>query len=479
MPTPSNVQIATDNNWIKSSSLYDLVKPVIDPSLTKAFGSQDITGLMNLIGGGKNPVSALNFRHFEEDRLDTIVHATGTAGASGVAVVYTLAAGDTITSFPATYDPYIAASFTFQAPNAAGTTTLNPVRLGQDILFYNGVKGTVIARTSTTFTVAPDKLGAGATAICPTLAGTEPIVLGAIVNGEGGDQPKALNFRLNMITGVMQIINETASSTGSALGEATWIPFEGVNGEMGNVWFFKNQLDARKRIMNQREIALVSGEAVTNTGDLATYDATLLKTSGLFTFAKSYSGTTNYNITPGLTLSDFDTLIIDSIDKNKGADENSVWSSIRLRQSIDAFIRPEMQAGAVQYGAFGGGKEQYVNFGFNGFEHLGKTFHLKTYDVLNNPTMLGAIAKFQNMGVVIPMDSSTERIGDLKEKIEVPALRMNYVAQGSFSRDMEEWLIGGTGGIYNTTVDSKNINYRSHFGFEGFRPNAYAFIQGS
>ncbi len=487
MATPSVAQVPTVSNWITAGSLYDYKKPQNDPKMIRAFGSQDITGLMDMIGGGKNPVSGILFRHFEEDRLDTIVTATGTAGASGIAVVYTLSSTYEVTGFPSAFDPYISASYpSSSVGQTQGTTTLNPVRVGQDVTFSNGVKGTVTAVTSTTFTVAPDKLGAGATAVCPTQTGVENIVLGSIVNGESGDQPKAMNFRLNAITGVLQIINETASSSGTALGEEVWIDnFTNENGETGSVWFFKNQLDARKRLLNHREIDCVSGQEVTNTTDLATYSPSLLKTRGLFTFAQSYSGVTNYNISAGVSLNDFDNLIIDSIDKNKGADENSVWCSIRLRQSIDAFIRPEMQAGAVQYGAFGGGannldaKQSYINFGFNGIEHLGKTFHFKTYQVLNNPTMLGAIKQYQNMGVVIPMDTSTERIGDMKEKIEVPALRMNYLAKRKVIGDVEEWLTGGTGGIYNTTLDTINYNLRTQFGFEGFRPNAYAFLQGS
>jgi hypothetical protein len=481
MPTPSVAQIATTSNWITSSEFYSLVKPQNDPKLVKAFGSQDITGLMDLLGGGKNPMPGILWRHWEEDRLMTIVNATGTTAAAGVAVVYTLTSPYEITGFPSAFDPYNAASFGSQAPNATGTTTLNPMRVGQDVsLGNNAVKGTVIAVTSTTFTVAPDSA-----TVLPTLVGTEPIVLNGIVNGEGGGQPLPLNFRLNLYTGVAEILTETAGSTGTALAEETWVAFEGDNGVKGNVFFYKNQLDARKRIMNAREVDVVSGQAITSTGDIATYDATMLKTSGLFTFAQSYNGTNAYNIANGISLDDWYDLVIDSIDKNKGSDENSVWASIRLRKSIDAFVRPEMQAGGILYNAFGGEsldamaqKQQYVNFGFGGFAVAGKTFHLKTYDLLNNPTSLGALPMYQNMGVVIPLDSSTERIGDLKEKIEVPALRMNYVSQGQYSREMEEWLLGGTAGIYNTQYDFKTVNFRTHFSFEGFRPNAYAFLQG-
>jgi hypothetical protein len=473
---PSNVQIATSNNWISSSSAYNMLMPQNNPDVIKAFGNQDVTGMLDMVGGGKHPVPGLTFRHFEEDRLNAVVYATGTAGASGAAVVYTLS-NSTITSYPATYDPYIAAAAGTAAPNAGGTTTLNPVRVNQTVEFSTGIKGTVTARTTTTFTVAPDKIGASY--VCPTQTGAEPIRLGGIVNGEGGDQPDPMNFRLNVITGVMEILAETASSTGSALGEQTWTDFDDGNGTTGKVWFFKNQNDSRKQILNQREISFVTGEEVDNTSALATYDATLLKTKGLFSFAQSYNGTTNYNITPGVTLSDFEDMIIDQIDKNKGSMEYSGWCSIRLRQSIDAFIRPEMQAGAVVYGMFGGGKDQYVNFGFSGFEHLGYTFHLKTYNLLNNPSYLGNTTKYQNMGVFIPMDYGSAREGTNMEKIETPALRMNYVKNGEYDREFREWLIGSNGPVNNTTLDKLDINYRTHFGFQGFRPNAYAFLQGS
>lgn len=473
MATPSSVQIATTHNWLGSQAQYSLLKPVIDPKEYKTFGEEDITGLMDMMDS-KNPVKSITYRHFEDDRLHTIVRATGTSGGANTNVIYTVDAAYTMTSFPATYTPYNAASFGSAAPNASGTTTLHPVRVKEGILFPNGTRGTVLSVTTTTFTVMADVEGAS----LPTVLNTENIILMGVNAGEGGDSPTSINLRQNTYTNVLEILTDAAKATGTAMGEQTWVDFEGKDGRKGFVWYYKQQKDTLKRFKNFREMHLVAGEAVTNTTNLAANDATFLKTEGLYTFAASYNGETNYNIAAGLSLDDFSTLVIDNIDKNNGSKENTVMASIVLRNAIDGFIRPEMQAGAVQYNSFKGGKDQAVNFGFNGFLHLGYSFMLKTYDLLNNPTLLGANTAFNNSGLVLPMDKKAFSIGEDKKKEVVGAFRMNYMVGDGYSREMEEWMTGGANGIYTNTVDAQQMNLRSHFGAEGFGAPDFNVLQG-
>lgn len=476
---PTSVQTVTSSNFLSSGLLadYDMKKPQNDRKLVPAFGSQNISGaqgLMESLSGGKNPISGISFRHWEEQRLGVIINATGTAAGVGVAVLYTITS-TLLTSFPTTFDPYLDPSATTHAPNPTGTATLAPVRLYQTVRFSDGTQGTVTAvNSATTFTVAPD----GGVQL-PTQTGAEPIQLGSVGNGEGGDMPKSMASTLSMVTGVMQIINNTASATGTVLGEEVWVKFDNGAGQTGWCYFLKNQWDAYRFICNNREVDMWAGEEITNTGDIQTFDATMQKTQGLSKWSETYSGASNYNITAGVSLATFDSLIIDKIDANKGGDDNSLWCSIRLSQSVDNFITPAMQAGAVSYGAFGGGKDQYVKFGFSGFERLGISFQKKVYGLLNDRTSLGAIPKWQNMGLVIPLSNTISLFGDKKEKIETPSLRMNYVAMEGYSREMQEYVISGATAPFNTVNDTKNIHYRSHFGLEVFRINAYNKLQGS
>jgi hypothetical protein len=111
---PSTVQVATQQNYLASNSLYDLRKPVIDPTEAQIWGTGDITGLMDKLGG-KNFVPSSFYRHFETTRLHSIVNASGTTQAALAAVTYTIAAADTINPFPdGVYDPYIATGFVGQ-----------------------------------------------------------------------------------------------------------------------------------------------------------------------------------------------------------------------------------------------------------------------------------------------------------------------------------------------------------------------------
>lgn len=473
---PSAAQIATSHNWISSSSAYDMAKPTNDPNLYKAFGEQNITGLTDILGSRK-AVAGLSFRHFEEDRLQQTVKCNAqTAPGNNTAQVLTVASAYTMTSYPSTYSPYIAPSTTINAPNASGTTTLHGVRVGEGIMYPNNVRGTVTARTATTFTVTPDVEGAAGA--LPAVSTTDELVLLGITNGEGGSSPETLNYRLQVVEGVMQIMAEAAEASGSSMGEQIWVTTEGLNGEMGNAWYYKNQRDTYIRFKNQREVAYVSGKKVSSTSALAVIDATRLKTDGIYTLATSYNGAINYTIASGLSKDKFENLIINTLDKNKGAIENSVWASIRVRQQIDSFVGQEMQAGAVQYNAFKGGKDQAVNFGFNGISMLGYTFQLKTYSLLNDPGSIGANVLYANSALVIPLDKQAYIAGEQKEKITTAAISLNYVKRGDYNRDMEEFLLGGANGVYTNSRDAQSINFRTHFGAEMFGANRFALLQG-
>jgi hypothetical protein len=473
MPTPSSVQTATTHNWIGSQAAFSQLKPQIDPAEYKAYGDEDITGLIEMLGA-KNPVQSLQCRHYEDDRLHETVRATGTTGGANTNVVYTVDASYTMTSYPSTFTPYNAASAGSAAPNASGTTTLHPVRANESLLFPDGTRGTVLSVTTTTFTVMPDIEGGS----LPTVTNTEDIVLMGVNAGEGGTSPLSLNNRQNTYTALLEILVDSATATGSSMGEQTWVKFEGIDGKDGYLWYYKQQKDTLRKFKNYREQKMVAGEAVTNTTNLAAVDATLLKTEGLYAGATSSNAATTYNIAAGLTLADFEDLVTDNLDQNNGAKENSLMASINTRNSIDGFIRPEMQAGAVQYNSFAGGKDQAVNFGFNGFIVLGYSFMLKTYDLLNNPKMLGANTAFNNSALILPMDKKAYSIGENRTKETVNAFRMNYMQDQTGSRELEEWMTGGTKGVYTNQTDSQTMNLRSHFGAEIFGANRFNVLQG-
>lgn len=464
--TPSTVQVQGQHNWIGSNAAYNLLKPSIDPKEAKVWGTQDLTGLMDMLGE-KSYVPATSYRHMEEDRLHQVVIASGTAGAAGASVTYTVDATDYMASFPASpVEPYV----------ATGTqVNLLPVRVNDILLFTNGTQAVVTAVTPSgpTFVATPTNGG-----ICPTTTSADNIVNLGVSVGEGKDMPTSMNPRSAVYYNMTEIMSDSYSTTGTSLGEATWQSYE-WKGQTKDVWWFKGQSATFRRFRNFREMKLLTGQKITAATAINAYDATLTRTEGLIPFASSYNSVVQFNISSGLTLDDYQTLFIDSIDKNAGTTEYSVWTAIRNRVAIESFIRAEMKEGGVQYGAFGGEKKQYVDFGFDSFQTLGYTSHLMTYQPFNNPTMLGAPGfSYGDLSLFIPMNKEIYAIGESMQKTEVPAIRINYTKNEGPRGEWEEFLLGGTNGVYTNSNDSISINFRSHCGFEGFGANRFVTLQG-
>lgn len=468
--TPNSVQVQGSHNWIGSNAAYNLLKPTIDPTEAKVWGTQDLTGLMDLLGG-KNYIAAISYRHMEEDRIHQVVIAAGTGtGVVGATIVYTLDASDIMPTFPLTpVEPYV----------ATGTqVNLMPVRVNDILLFPDKGLGqaqgvvTAVSAGATTF----DCTSTNGIAL-PTTTNADNIINLGVSVGEAKDQALPFNPRSAVYFNMAEIMNDTYATSGTSLGEATWQSYE-WRGQTKDVWWFKGQSATFRRFRNFREMKLVAGEKIASATGVNAYDATLARTEGLIPFASSYNAVVQFNIGAGLTLDDYNTIITDTIDKNAGTSEYSVWTSIRNRVAIESFVRVEMKAGAVQYGAFSGGKQQYVDFGFDSFQTLGYTSHLMTYQPFNNPTMLGAAGfTYGDLSLFIPMNKEIYALGEQKQKTEVPAIRTNYV-KNEKSREWEEWLLGGTGGVYTNGNDSISINFRSHAGFEGFGPNRFLTLQG-
>jgi len=463
---PSMVKATTDHNWVGSAQLFSLLKPQYDTKLYKALGDQNLVGLIGELGG-LNPVSGIEFMHSEEDWLHEVVKCDAQgAGAANATVTITVAAGYQYTYPTGAISPYL----------VAGSVTSNPVRNQDTIRFPNGVEAHVTNVTATTFDATPVILGEN----IPAILVTDIIIITGNAHQEGSDQPISQARRINRYVNDMQIIKESNKTTGTALGEEIWVEVEGLNGQMGYLYYYKGQEDAYKTIRNLREIAMVTGKKITNT-TLATLQPTLTKTEGLIPFIQNYGNTTTYNSITGITKADFQTMVTDQLDKYRGAKENAVYTGISLRVGIDNFVSVEMQNGGVQYGAFSGGKEQYVNFSFSSFAIQGYTMHLKTYDAFNYKNMLGAAGyTFVQSAMVIPMENTVASFGSAGKKESVASLRMNYVSQekagGSYSRLWEEWKTGAANGTYTNQNDSLEINWRSHFGFEGFAPSRYCWI---
>lgn len=476
MPTPSISQAATSHNWVGSAQLVQsALKPVYDNKLVKRYGDQNMMGLISKLGGMK-PVAGLEYMHSEEDWLHEIllVEANATVYLAGAIGTYTVAAGYQYSYPSAAISPYISST-------AVNTSPLLPTGSGQIIEFPNGVQAIVQTVTAATgvFTCYPRI----STDVLPQTSVTDEITIMGNQKTEGSTVNASRDYRTLLYKNNMQIMDGSHGASGSSMAEQIWFKVPGINGQSGNLWFYKGQLDEYVRIRNEREVQLITSVKTTNTtfANVAGNETTM-STEGLIPFIENYGNITTYNSISGITLADFENMVITQLDRNLGSSENALYCSIGVRTLIDRFIRIEMKAGGVTYNMFDGKKDQAVNFGFDGFESQGYTFLEKTYNVFNYSKLLGANGhKYKDMALVIPTDSKVRTIGYEGKSETVPNITMNYQSQvpagGTHSRELEEWLVGGTNGVYTNNVDSVSINWRSTFGFEGYGANRFVSIE--
>lgn len=468
--TPSGVQVATSTNWLASNAAYDMRRPANDTVEVRPWGMQDFTGLIEMFGD-KRAVGQIEVRHFEEDKIHVIViaaYVSGNTGSANDTIVYAMDATDIMATYPSAIN----------APFVATGTQVNllPVRVDEILLFPNGAQGvvtTVTPATSQFTVVSTNGVAQGA-----ALTNADRVINLGPTQGEAKTMPTSFNYREGVVTSILETMTDSHESSGRGMVEQTWVEYT-FKGQSKASWWFKGQETTFRRFRNHREMKYVAGEKVVSATGINAYDSTLTRTEGLVPFAGSYNSLTPFNINTGITLDDWQTIYSDSFDKNYGATEYAVWTSITNRKAIEAMPRGEMKNGAIQYAAFTGGEKQAVDFGFSSFETLGYSSHLFTYQPFNKPELLGAAGhKYVNLSVFIPMTKDLFALGDKKEKTMVPSMRINYLNQGGVSREWVEYLTGGAGGIYTNRTDSIQTNFLSDSGMEFFGANRFGILQG-
>jgi len=421
---------ATPQNYTTLGSLIDPTKPDVRDLYIETFGDQGITGFLELTGAKKSAGTADETHWYEEGRLHRTLKVT--VAANGACTITERDGSNT----------------------AADLYAFKCVRLNDVLLAANGERLVVTARGSgnvATFTA--QKLASGNPS-----TGTS-IVMNIIGNTyeQGSDQPTeyyetALTLRKNPFV----IVKESFEVSGS---QATNIGWLNVNGEYR--WYHKNEMDARKRFMNEREAMLVYSQKGANTlssgGVVAGSEGYVaaVEDRGIVTAAAADVDFT--------ALSDIDDIII-QLDKEGAPAEYAMYLNRALSLKIDSLLGAAgagatLSSGlATQYGAFNNDKDMAVALGFKSFTRGGYNFHKHDWKLLNDPTMGGLDGVGSMQGALIPMT----QVADAQTGVKSPSLEMNYKSAGNYSRDMEHWIEGGGVLGYNTDgKDRAKFNYRS------------------
>lgn len=203
----------TTENYVSLATLIDPTKPDVQDLYVSTYGDQGITGFLELTGAKKNAGTSDEVEWYEEGRL----HKTAKVGITAAS--------------PINHTCVIAFAPGFAA------------RPNDVLLLANGQR--LVVKTSTT-AESLDRSDVN------TASEDEVAIIGNLY-GQGTNQPSDF-YQSGIIKrrNPYIITKEMYEVNGS---QATNIGWLNVNGQY--LWYLKNEMDARKRFMNQREMMLL------------------------------------------------------------------------------------------------------------------------------------------------------------------------------------------------------------------------------
>ena len=421
---------ATPQNYVSIGTLLEPTKPDVRDLYVKTYGDQGITGFLELTGAKKNAGTADQVTWYEEGRL----HKTVTGVFNDTDGLIELEATD------------------LDSVDADAVARPNDVLLSSD------------GRRLLVTQVLDDQntTDSGAVLVVTDLAGTDasgdlgtPQTFAIIGNmyGQGTEQPTAFyQSGLNKRANDYIITKEMYEVSGS---QATNIGWLNVNGQY--MWYLKNEMDARKRFMNEREMMLLYAQ---KNGDTSiTVGGSTVNGSEGYLETDSNRGITASGFGAIATINEMDSLILE-LDKEGANSEYAMYLNRDISMSIDDALAKGIGTGtsaglAGQFGAFNNDPNMAVALGFKSFTRGGYTFHKHDWKLLNDPT-LGAVGGPK--GALIPM----AQVADAQTGVKAPALELNYKSAGNYSREMEHWVEGGgVLGHVTSGKDTVKFNYRS------------------
>lgn len=476
--TPSILATPTVENWMRSQQVTEalLLQPEVYPELTKRYGEQDysIRGLTALLGG-KSIINNMTFRHAEENFLHEVVQVTyvsgGTSGAPAILQI--------VTNTPPAQPSY---DYTYSnsAPYAlgAGSTTVI-VPMPNQVLVTPSRRQFIVTKAGVSGGLAADQIEVyakdGATIDNTSVSETDVLFI------QGNQTPEKSRYNASRDTQLIWYTNNMANGNGSyeisgnAKQEKIWVKQGGVD-----KWFMPAQLNERKRLKNEVEATIVNNQITNNltyTSASTTLldgtvqsNATNISYQGMVSWLDAYSNQFGYNNISYLTEQLWQDFISLTLVPNYASADYALYSATKVIGYNSDWIRSEMKNGAWKYGAQSGDKN-WVNFNFDAFSILGRTFGQKNYDLLDAPKLLGALPYFKSYAMGIPMDSS-EHTTDW-DNMTTTKFLPQFVVHYQEGREWHEFYTGGLAPAENFPIDSLTINFDWTCGVEMFRPNAW------
>lgn len=461
--SPQAVATPLTYNFLGAQELngFAILEPDVNPELTKRFGRQDdIVSMFEALGMTRRLSNSTIFRHYEEERLHAPVTCdTTSAGSANAAVEVAIASGDVFAIDQEA--PYI---------GSASTDAVVP-RVNDWGFFPDGTEAIVTAVDPSTpsFTVYPTQLGENIPAV---QANDKFVILGNAMD-EGSSTRASKSSRIIYYENNMQIVREDYESTGSARGEAVWVDFNGKYGA-GNYWFYYDMDRTYKRWVDAKAHAAIFGKTITNTtlpNSVAAAE-TIKKTLGLVPTIEA-SGSTESYVAGSMGLEDFSN-ISDVLMEQAAPNDYVLLCSHNFRKDINTLAREgdgssfdQDNRASIIFANWNGGVQK-VDFDIDVMKLNGFNYHIKQQRTFSDPTQLGAVTKYQDFAIGLPMGEANiyEEIGG--SYVSVPSCAIVYKGDGAGG---DRSMVESVRGIDITGDDKINHTLLCEFGLETYAAN--------
>lgn len=416
---PSVISAPNSYNILSAQTLasFSILKPDVASEFVRRFGRQnDLITMFERLNFKKRITNSTIFRHYEEDRLHTpVILANTSGGAAGAAVVVNVAAADVFEVTQAA--PYIG--------NAKQDIIL-PV-VGDTGHFENNVECQVLAvdASGPTFTVAP----VDSTESVPTIVDGDKFIITSNAAVEFNKPRTSRSSRVIYFQNQTQIFRTDYKSSETAGSEQVWVEFEG-----GNRWYYLDLPNTHKRHKDNIAMGLLFGKEITN----AVINQTpgfeeLKKTRGLVPIIEA-SGIEESYTAGEMELADWRTHN-STLMEQAASNNRLLMCSQDFRDDINTLVREgdgmdkggfnQDSRASIIFREFNGGV-QAVDFDVDVFKFGGFTYNVQVNRAFSDPTQLGAISKYKNFCVELPMDevSIYEELGG--SPVSVPSHQVVY-----------------------------------------------------
>lgn len=478
---PTTVSNApTTYNYLGSLELANalsVLKPDVGDELIPRYGYQSLIGTLKQHFGAGSRVSGSSIvRHFEEDFIHGRIALDATsAGSAGAAVTVNFNTSDVLSI--GQESPYI----------GSGTTDVATPFPYAIIQFNNGVEAIVtdVDVSAETFVAYPVDANDSIPEI--TGSGTSYAIIKGSAVKEGSTALESRNSRVIYYENYMMRHRSDQKITGTAGGEIIWFDIPRRDGALGleKVWTAKAIGDSYLRHMNEMEMLLLDGKAITNTNipGVAGFE-TVSKTEGLIETVSNAGNVSNYS-TGAMTLADLRDLT-DSFLRFKAPKSHVVPCGYDFFADFNALVREgdgvdlfASGPGRVNFAQFDGGY-QSINLDISGFQFQGFKMAMMPMDLFADVQLLGSVDKYPKLGLFIPVGNTVQYLDENKESSStVPTL--NIVGKQDFdggSREYFEWMTGRGLGVSNTDEDGINWHGESEFALEVNAVNRYGIMLG-